>query len=104
MLEGKWDNTTLTIHLPDRIDATSAGETEEKIDEICSQGTIEKLILDAEDLTYTSSAGLRIILKLAKREKNISVINVTPQVYEIFNVSGFTNFISIEKKQDTAAV
>lgn len=98
MVEGKWEDTTLTIHLPERIDASCAGEVEEQIDEICAKGTIEKLILDADKLAYTSSAGLRIILKLVKREKNVSVINVAPEVFEIFKVSGFTNFISIEKK------
>lgn len=85
--------------MPDRIDASCAAEVEAKIDEICAQGTVEKLILDAEDLAYTSSAGLRIIIKLVKREKNVVVTNVSPEVYDIFRVSGFTNFISIERKQ-----
>jgi anti-anti-sigma factor len=98
MLQGTWEGNTLTIHMPDRIDASSAAAVEAKIDEICAQGTVEKMILDAEDLTYTSSAGLRIIVKLAKREKNVVIINVSPEVYDIFHVSGFTNFISIEKK------
>ena len=99
MLQGTWEGNTLTIHMPGRIDASCAAEVEAKIDEICAQGTVEKLILDAEDLAYTSSAGLRIIIKLVKREKNVVVTNVSPEVYDIFRVSGFTNFISIERKQ-----
>jgi anti-anti-sigma factor len=79
--------------MPERIDASCAGEVEAKIDEFCAQGTVEKMILDADDLSYTSSAGLRIIIKLVKREKNVVIINASPEVYDIFRVSGFTNFI-----------
>ena len=63
------------------------------------EGTVEKMILDADDLGYISSAGLRIIIKLVKREKNVVVTNVSPEIYDIFRVSGFTNFISVERKE-----
>ena len=99
MLQGTWEGNTLTIHMPNRIDASCAAEVEVKIDEICAEGTVEKMILDAVDLGYISSAGLRIIIKLVKREKNVVVTNVSPEIYDIFRVSGFTNFISVERKE-----
>ena len=98
MLEEKRDNGTLTIMLPERIDATCAREVETEIDEICGKEPFDRLVLDADRLEYTSSAGLRIIIKLVKMLKNVSVINVIPEVYEIFRVSGFTNLLEVTRK------
>ena len=98
MLEEMRENGTLTIILPERIDTTCAGEVETEIDAFCGKGPFDHLVLDADKLVYISSAGLRIIIKLVKREKNVSVINVIPEVYDIFKVSGFTNLMEIEKK------
>ncbi|MBO7703013.1 MAG: STAS domain-containing protein [Solobacterium sp.] len=97
MMQGKWEDGTLTIILPERIDASNAAAAEAEIEQILAEGTAEKIVLDAGTLEYISSAGLRIIIKLVKREKNVTVVNVSPVVYEIFEVSGFTNFISVEK-------
>ena len=97
MMQGKWEDGTLTIILPERIDASNAAAAEAEIEQILAEGTAEKIILDAGTLEYISSAGLRIIIKLVKREKNVTVVKVSPVVYEIFEVSGFTNFISVEK-------
>ena len=48
-------------------------------------------------MNYISSAGLRVIIKVVKQGKNVTVINVSPEVYDVFKVSGFTNFIDVEK-------
>ena len=61
-------------------------------------GKFDSLILDFKNLEYISSAGLRVIMKVVKQEKSVSVINVSPEVYDIFDVSGFTNFITVEKR------
>lgn len=98
MLEEKRENGTLTIMLPERIDATCAGAVEAEADEICGKEPFDRLVLDASRLGYTSSAGLRIIIKLVKTLKNVSVINVIPEVYDIFKVSGFTNLLEIKRK------
>lgn len=99
-IESKREDNTLTIYLPERIDASNAAEAEEKIESIRDLETEEHIVLDADKLQYISSAGLRIIIKLVKREKSVSIIKVVPEVYDIFEVSGFTNFIEISKKGD----
>ena len=98
MVESKRENDTLIITLPERIDASNAAEAESEIESLRDLENQENVILDADKLQYISSAGLRIIIKLVKREKSVTVINVSPAVYDIFEVSGFTNFITIEKK------
>ena len=98
MVESKRENDTLIITLPERIDASNAAEAESEIESLRDLENQENVILDADKLQYISSAGLRIIIKLVKREKSVTVINVSSAVYDIFEVSGFTNFITIEKK------
>lgn len=98
MVESKRENDTLIITLPERIDASNAAEAESEIESLRDLENQENVILDADKLQYISSAGLRIIIKLVKREKSVTVTNVSSAVYDIFEVSGFTNFITIEKK------
>ncbi len=96
MVNGTWDDTTLTICLPERIDASNAAEAGEEIDSLLNKQETEKVIFDASDMNYISSAGLRIVLKVAKSNHSVAVINETKEVYDIFEISGFTNFISVE--------
>ncbi|MCF0120005.1 MAG: phosphotransferase, partial [Oscillospiraceae bacterium] len=51
-----------------------------------------------ENLEYISSAGLRVLLRVKKTEKSMEIINVDPQVYDIFEMTGFTEMLTIRKK------
>ena len=97
-MESKREDGVLTIVLPERIDTLNAAEAEAEIEKIRAEGDEEKIIFDAENLNYISSAGLRVIIKVVKQGKNVTVKNVSPEVYDIFSVSGFTNFITVEKR------
>ena len=56
------------------------------------------VIFDCEDLTYISSTGLRFFLKVHKKEKHgIKLINVSPNVYERFEMAGFVEFFEVVK-------
>ena len=55
------------------------------------------MVFDAEKLLYVASSGLRTILKMAKTEKNFSVENVSPAVYSVFEMTGFSRIIKIRK-------
>lgn len=47
---------------------------------------------------YYSSAGLRVLMKLRKQAKKaLPVYNVSPEVYEIFDVTGFTDLLDVHK-------
>ena len=91
------DGVFLYIALDGRIDAASAGDAETKIFAIKEQNPGKQLVLDADKLTYISSAGLRVVLKLRKAEPKLAVINVAPEVYEVFDMTGFTDMVTIEK-------
>ena len=53
--------------------------------------------IDASGLEYISSAGLRALLKLRKAVGEVTVHNVAPEVYDIFEVTGFTEILNIKK-------
>lgn len=91
------DGDTLYISIAGRIDASNSIEAETEIFKIREDHPGTHTVIDANSLEYISSAGLRIILRLRKEEKDISVINVSPDVYDIFSMTGFTDMINIEK-------
>ena len=96
-MDSKVENGVLTINLIERVDSNNANDFEKEIDEIIEQSTFDELLLDGEKLAYISSAGLRVILRLKKKEPSLKVINVSSDVYEIFDMTGFTEVLTIEK-------
>ena len=96
-LEYRTDKNILYINLDGKIDAASAPEYEEEINAIRSSNPNMHIVLDADNLTYISSAGLRVMLRLKKAEPNLAIINVSPEVYSVFEMTGFTEMMKIEK-------
>ena len=96
-IEHRTDKDILYISLEGRIDASNAADIEKKIIDIKNANTGKHTVLDADELEYISSAGLRIILRLRKDEPKLAIINVTPDVYSVFEMTGFTEMMTIEK-------
>ena len=90
------DKSISRIILDGRIDSTNAQLAEKQIFEGIGDGT-EKIIIDAENLEFISSAGLRVILKLRKAYKDIEIVGVSPEVYDVFEMTGFTEMLDIQK-------
>ena len=88
-----------TIKISGKIDSNNAAEFEKALFETISANKSETPILDAEELEYISSAGLRVFMKLRKQIGKPPIIkNVSSEVYEIFNVTGFTQLLDVRKK------
>lgn len=88
---------TLTIKLRGRLDTATAPALEAEL-KSCLEG-VEKLTLDLQDLEYISSAGLRVLLSAQKamnRQGSMPVRHVSQIVMEIFDITGFSDFLSIE--------
>lgn len=86
----------MIIKLKGRIDSSNAADTEMQINAQIGDSK-EELLLDAEELEYLSSAGLRVILRLKKANPSTKVINCNSAVYEIFDMTGFTEMMDISK-------
>lgn len=93
----KNEDKTLTVLLSGRIDSSNADAVEKEISEIREQNAHDIMILDADGLEYISSAGLRVVLRLKKSEPSLCLINVNSEVYEIFEMTGFTEMMDIKK-------
>ena len=91
------DKDILYIAVEGRVDASNAADAEKKIFEIKKTNPDKHVVLDADKLEYVSSAGLRVILKLRKEAPKLAIINVIPEVYEVFDMTGFTDMVTVEK-------
>ena len=91
------DKDILYVSASGRIDASNAPEAEEQIARIKGENQGKHTVIDADKLEYVSSAGLRVILKLLKEEPKLAIINVSPEVYDVLDMTGFTDMITVEK-------
>ena len=98
------DKEILYIAIEGRIDASNAAEAEEKIFSIKNDNPGKHTVVDADRLEYISSAGLRVILRLRKEEPKLAIINVSPDVYEVFDMTGFTEMVTVEKAYQRMSV
>jgi anti-sigma B factor antagonist len=84
--------------LDGRFDAHSAGDVEKELNLTISKGA-RKLLLDMDGVEYISSAGLRVLLavakKLKKEEGEIKICCLKPYVKEVFDIAGFTQIFKI---------
>ena len=93
--EAKGD--ALTISLDGRLDTTTAPQLEAEINS--SLGGVKNFVIDMEKLVYVSSAGLRVLLKAQKimnKQGSMVIKNVSPEIKEIFEVTGFDELLTIE--------
>ncbi len=89
----------ITINLSGKIDSNNAGVIESEISSQLAKCPNETPTFDAENLSYISSAGLRVLLKLGKKSgAKLDVINVSDDVYNIFEVTGFTELFNVRRK------
>ena len=80
-----------------RIDSTNAAAFEQDLTRAQAEHPGLVLELDAEGLDYISSAGLRVLMRQRKAAGELTIRNVSPALYEIFEITGFTDIIKVEK-------
>lgn len=91
------EGNTLTIALEGRLDTTTAPELEKELK--YSLDGVKELVFDFTKLDYISSAGLRVLLsaqKLMSKQGGMKVTHVNEMVMEVFEVTGFTDILTIE--------
>ena len=86
-----------TLKVSGRLDTTTAPTLEAAASEAIA--ACEQLALDFGGLEYISSAGLRVILKAQKAmaaKGGMKILNVNETIMEIFEITGFTDILTIE--------
>ena len=92
------------IALSGRIDSSNAASVEAEIMAFAAGKENMSVIIDATDLQYISSAGLRVILRLKKTAPDLKIVGVNAEVYEILDMTGFTDMLEVEKAYRVVSV
>ena len=96
-IDRKQNGGDLVIALEGRLDTITAPELEKELK--TGLDGITALTLDFADLDYISSAGLRVLLstnKVMMSQGEMKVINCSEMVREVFDVTGFSDILTIE--------
>ena len=91
------NGSELLIALEGRLDTTTAPELEKELKD--SIGGVEDLTIDFEKLDYSSAASLRVLLsshKIMTKQGEMRVVHVNETIMEIFEVTGFSDILTIE--------
>ena len=93
------ENEEIIIYLEGKIDSNNYIGFMNELDLVINEHSDKKPILDAGSLNYISSAGLRVLLRLSKSQsEKLKIVNVIPEVYEVFETTGFTQIMDVSKK------
>lgn len=92
-------DTQTIVTLTGRIDTTNAEQFQRDIEPLMQPEHMD-ILIDCTDMEYTSSQGLRLFLMLQKsvnqRAGKLVLQNMKPQVKEVFDITGFSNIITIK--------
>ena len=94
----------IRIYLSGRIDSNNADEIKNAIlPEIGSDPAVP-VVVDASELKYISSAGLRVFLQIRKAHPDMKIINTSVAIYEILEITGFTEMIDVSRKYRSVSI
>lgn len=91
------ENGKAFFALEGRLDTNTSPEMEKELNNALNG--IGELVLDFAKLEYISSAGLRVLLSAQKtmnKQGTMKIINVNETIMEIFEVTGFSDILTIE--------
>ena len=87
----------MSIKLIGRIDSNNAASLEKEVLAQLEGTGGAPVLLDAAGLEYISSAGLRMLLRIRKQHPDMKITGVSSEVYEILDMTGFTEMMQVEK-------
>ena len=96
-IEKKINGSELEMILEGRLDTSTSPELEKAVNE--SVEGITKLVFNFAGLEYISSAGLRVLLaaqKIMNKQGEMIVKNVNEVINDVFEVTGFSDILTIE--------
>ena len=96
-LEIKRSAEETVIEIVGRLDTITSPTLDKTINEDLAD--VKNIVINAKELEYISSAGLRVLLKAQKRMQKIGTMkltNVSEEVMEVFEMTGFADILTIE--------
>ena len=97
-------DTFVSISLKGRVDSNNAPQVEQEIMSSLEGKEGVPVVIDMEELEYISSAGLRVLLRVKKTNSDLTLKNVNSEVYEILDMTGFAEMMTVEKAYRVVSV
>ena len=98
-------NGTLIAKADGRIDSSNSREFHSELEAVVADSDAA-LVLDFAEVTYISSAGMRVILLVAKGLQKsgtkFALCSMDDSIREVFKISGFDKIIAIHESQAEA--
>jgi anti-sigma B factor antagonist len=92
------------LSIKGRLDATTSPQLKQEIDALFNEGRY-RIVLDASNLEYVSSPGLRVLIEARKRARDwkitdleggdVRIANLPPRIKEVFDLTGFTSLFDL---------
>lgn len=96
-IEKNLEGSKLTLILEGRLDTVTTPALEAELKQ--SLNDVTELVFDFSQLEYISSAGLRVLLasqKIMNKQGSMVIRHVNETIMEVFEVTGFSDILSIE--------
>lgn len=103
-MEYRNEDGKLVIKLTGSVNSTNANALGAELTELVASEGARAVVIDASELEYISSAGLRVLMKLRKGVDSLEVIEVSSDVYEVFDMTGFTQLMDVRRAMRTISV
>lgn len=88
----------MTIKLKGHLDTSQMTDVKKNIDaQLAGKDATEHIVVDCSELDYISSSGLRILLAMKKQFPFMIVEGVKPDIYNVFEMTGFTRILDVRK-------
>ena len=98
-MKTKVSDGILTLFPEGHVDSKNARDFDRDVMAAMDSAPDASVVIDVDKLEYVSSAGLRVLMKVMRRTKGpLKVINASPEVYEIFEVTGFSEMMDVTKR------
>jgi anti-sigma B factor antagonist len=101
----KTTNGVKVLALEGRLDTQTSDDAQQQLTQLIEEGET-KIFVNLEKLDYVSSAGLRVLLVVAKRLKTtdgeLRICSLNEVVTEIFSISGFDTFLPVSASESDA--
>lgn len=97
-LSKEYKDLDLTVFISGQVDTNTAPDLEKMISK--EFGRAKDITLDFKNVDYISSAGLRVLLSVFKkqneRKNKLTLVNVSEDIMSILDMTGFTSFLVIK--------
>lgn len=104
-ITSNYNGGQLTIAISGRVDAAEAQNLQqEALALVNGRSDMNSIVVDASQMTFISSLGLRVMLTLKKKVDDLRIIGVNADVYNVFSITGFHKIITVEKALPSVSV